>query len=372
MSDSKNPEEILRKNEEDMSDIELMMASILSDKDFLGEKESEIQEDDFILEKKETYVSPVPPKRDRQPARTENRKGHEKTDFDMSGFDEFFSEKEKKHAPESRPDTLEPVKAKRSSKAAASSVKKTNSEREQKIAKQVKKKKKKPALLIITLILCALLIGGAIAFSSMMKDLFGGRSNPENLVYETEATQEEQQAYYVEIPDDTVFPAPETEESLAKLAEEELSGIPETQNDIVIMSSEPSGEKKYSIFVEDVSWTEARDRCISTGGKLVTIENQEQLDQVIALAEQSGIDKVWVGCHRENGELVWENGAKVDFYVWGQGEPSVYDSGDNVSEDYLLLWYFRGAWVYNDSRNDPVADYPGMYSGQIAYVCETY
>ena len=36
----------------------------------------------------------------------------------------------------------------------------------------------------------------------------------------------------------------------------------------------------------------------------------------------------------------------------------------------MLLWKQNGAWVYNDSRNDPVGDYPGAYSGRIAYVCE--
>ena len=34
-----------------------------------------------------------------------------------------------------------------------------------------------------------------------------------------------------------------------------------------------------------------------------------------------------------------------------------------------MLWYADG-WVYNDSRNDPVADYPGAYSGTIGYICE--
>ena len=45
------------------------------------------------------------------------------------------------------------------------------------------------------------------------------------------------------------------------------------------------------------------------------------------------------------------------------------DSYDGVYEDYVMLWNNNG-WFYNDSRNDPVADYPGAYSGKIAYVCE--
>ena len=109
---------------------------------------------------------------------------------------------------------------------------------------------------------------------------------------------------------------------------------------------------------------------IHSSGHLVVISNEEELNTVITLAQQNGIEKVWVGCHRENNNLIWENNETVDFYAWGRGEPSFYDSGDRVAEDYLLLWHFNGAWVYNDSRNDPVRDYPAMYSGQIGYVCE--
>ena len=131
-----------------------------------------------------------------------------------------------------------------------------------------------------------------------------------------------------------------------------------------------SHEHTYQFFKEDKSWTEAQQACKEKGGYLAVVRNEEELRKVVALAQQNGIEKVWLGCHRENGELVWENGETVTFYAWGAGEPSMYDSGDKVSEDYLLLWHFNSAWVYNDSRNDPVRDYPGMYSGQIGYVCE--
>ena len=78
---------------------------------------------------------------------------------------------------------------------------------------------------------------------------------------------------------------------------------------------------------------------------------------------------LWIGCHRVDGTLVWETDDQVNIYPWGAGEPSYMDSYDGVYEDYVMLWNNNG-WVYNDSRNDPVADYPGAYSGKIAYVCE--
>lgn len=59
----------------------------------------------------------------------------------------------------------------------------------------------------------------------------------------------------------------------------------------------------------------------------------------------------------------------MSFYAWDQGEPSYEDAYDGAAEDYLMLWNHNG-WVYNDSRNDPVADYPDWYSGTIGFVCE--
>ena len=133
---------------------------------------------------------------------------------------------------------------------------------------------------------------------------------------------------------------------------------------------EPVREHRYEIVRDNVSWTRAAEICRQMGGYLVTINDQAEFDRVVEMAASSNTPNIWIGCHRENGQLVWENNETVTFYAWGPGEPSQFDAGDNVSEDYLLLWRLNGAWVYNDSRNDPVHDYPGMYSGQIGYVCE--
>ena len=125
-------------------------------------------------------------------------------------------------------------------------------------------------------------------------------------------------------------------------------------------------EHRYEIFVEDVSWIEARDKCVEHGGHLVVIGSKEEFDAVVAMADTAGVDKVWIGCHRVEGNLVWEND-ETPYYSWAKGEPSYTDQG--INEDYLMLWNNRG-WAYNDNRNDPVKDFPDWYSGTIAYVCE--
>ncbi len=127
---------------------------------------------------------------------------------------------------------------------------------------------------------------------------------------------------------------------------------------------------RYEAIKADVSWEQAKEEALAKGGYLVTVNSEEELNTVTQLAEQAGFDRVWIGGHRVNGEMVWESGENVNFYRWGNGEPSYTDSGDGVAEDYILLWYFNGQWVYNDSRENPLKDYYGMYGGRIGYVVE--
>ena len=126
----------------------------------------------------------------------------------------------------------------------------------------------------------------------------------------------------------------------------------------------------YEAIRADVSWLEAQQAAIERGGQLVTINSAEELQQVIDLANQAGFDRVWIGCHRADGNLVWESGEDVTFYQWDNGEPSYTDGGDGAIEDYVMLWNLNGRWVYNDSRENPLTNFYGMYGGRIGYVVE--
>ena len=131
----------------------------------------------------------------------------------------------------------------------------------------------------------------------------------------------------------------------------------------------PPPEHRYVIERADLSWIGAQDLCLSSGGYLAVISSQEEFDRIVGQAEQQGIERLWIGCHRVNNDLVWENGEKVDFYVWGDGEPSYIDTGDGAAEDYIMLWKIDGKWCYNDSRNDLAGEFFG-WRGTIGYVCE--
>ena len=119
-----------------------------------------------------------------------------------------------------------------------------------------------------------------------------------------------------------------------------------------------------------MGWLDAQQEAAARGGYLVTINTSEELQNVIDLATQAGFDKIWIGAHRVDGNLVWESGEDVVFYQWDDGEPSFTDSGDGAAEDYIMLWQRNGKWVYNDSRENPLTDFYGMYGGRIGYVVE--
>ena len=224
-----------------------------------------------------------------------------------------------------------------------------NVEREKKIAEDVKKRRRRP--LAVILVLCALLIVVAIVFNAMLKDIqqIRGKATP------TPAP--------TDIYLSTMAPEPTTDPNDPYglfIEKPEASAAPE--------ESPAPREHGYELVVADVSWTEAAQRCQEMGGRLVTINDEEEFNTVIALAEEQGVPRLWIGCHRVNGQLVWEDGT-TGYEAWAKGEPTYVDINDQVAEDYVMLWDNNG-WGYNDNRNDPIADYPQWYSGTVGFVCE--
>lgn len=133
---------------------------------------------------------------------------------------------------------------------------------------------------------------------------------------------------------------------------------------------------RYELFVEDISWEMASQRCQDLGGHLVTITSQAEMEEVIALADKSGASYLWMGgntSYDEYGKIIghWITGEEFSYSEWGIDEPSREDLMDGVEERYLMLWNdpSLGGWSWNDQRNDLLADYPDL-SGEFAYICE--
>lgn len=144
-----------------------------------------------------------------------------------------------------------------------------------------------------------------------------------------------------------------------------------TEPPVVTPSPTPSSQDghTYNLYIEDLSWNQAADKCINAGGNLVVINDEQEFKAITDLADTYGVELVWVGGFRKDGQIAWVNGETSNYYPWADGEPS-YQDADGTAENFLLLWKLNGKWVYNDSRDDPISAYPKAYSGKIAYICE--
>ena len=133
---------------------------------------------------------------------------------------------------------------------------------------------------------------------------------------------------------------------------------------------------RYKLVVEDISWEMASQKSQDMGGHLVTITSQAEMDEVIALANETGANYIWLGgntSYDKYGKIIghWITGEEFSYSAWGKEEPSRVNLMDGVEERYLMLCKdpSLGGWSWNDQRNDPLADDPAL-SGEFAYICE--
>lgn len=332
---------IFQKSDDELSDMERMMIGIIEKEDREHEKPVTVrkaQEPQTPEEAPEEEAGPAAAEAQQEQA--EQSAGEEDVRIYVPEKDAEEKHEKQEYVPtltEEKNPELAPVNVERQPVVIPAVQYGKSMERERKINEEIKRRKRRPVVII--LILCALLIVVAIIFNAVMKD-----KNAPPVSYEPDEVD------FLPQPTPTPEPTPSPE-----VSEEPVQQIPT--------------ESTYQIVIEDVSWTQARDKCMEMGGHLAVVSTAEEFNKIVELAEENGIRKLWLGCHRIDGQLIWETTEQVEFYQWAPGEPSVYDWNDDIAEDYLLLWYHNG-WYYNDSRNDPVSDYPEMYRGQIAYVCE--
>lgn len=215
--------------------------------------------------------------------------------------------------------------------------------RSREIAAEVKKRRTRPVGVV--LILCGLLIIAALIANHFLQD------------YEWEDEGRGRQVEMPQVGEDAIvkeggfLSAEEYEQE-----QQELQGL--------------THQSYYQIFPGDISWTSAKNAATDKGGMLAVINSMDEFTMVTQLAQQSGMQGVWVGCHREGSYLIWETQEPTAMMTWADREPSYTDSRDGAAEDFIMLWNTGSGWVYIDCRNDPVAADPNIYSGRIGYVCE--
>lgn len=383
LSDVPSAEAIFKKNDDDLSDIERMMVGIIEKGD---DDEAEAEPDAEAPAEPEPGVKVYEPapKSDSKVKKPEQKKS-ESTQKQPEGpisseQVEMLSKKFKnqgtpavpKLTEEKNPE-LEPVVPVRQPVKTPAVQYTKNAERERKIAEEVKKRRRRPLALI--LVLCAVLIMAAIVINAMLKDFQQARQQPDNVTPAVTSSDPYANTTMPPVAEDgTEAPSGGLEIGDGSPAVSDTQATPDAQAtpdpQATPMPAESAApvEHSYQVFKEDISWSAAQQKCEALGGHLVVINDEDELNEVISMAEQNGISRVWIGLRRQNGQESWVNG-QDGFVRWAKGEPSYVDVNDQVSEDYVMLWNNNG-WAYNDNRDDPCRDYPAFYSGTMGYICE--
>lgn len=137
-----------------------------------------------------------------------------------------------------------------------------------------------------------------------------------------------------------------------------------------------SHSSRYEVIKADISWEDANRECINKGGHLATITSLAEEQDIIAIAEKSGIGRLWIGGYTTNdqyGNAVghWVMGEPFVYQNWYPGEPSRFDNNDSEAEFYLMLWKINNVWSWNDQRNDLInSQFANTYKGKMGYVIE--
>ncbi len=354
-------ESIFKKSDGDLSDVERMMVSIIE-----KDEDPPAVDDDYPTEPPEDGVKVYnPAQKNTQPRELISSSQADLLARKMKNTASPASPKlDRRDDPSLAPVTLE-KNAARSSPAVQYKI---NADRERKIAEEVKKRRRRP--LAVILVLCAVLVMVAILMNAMLKDFEEARTRPDNSIDPVQA------ASFGAVSPAAVNGENGDVETGFAISYDDFNnttpGPSVTMEPVEIPADvEVPREHGYQIFVDDCSWTDAQKKCAGLGGHLVAIDSEDEFEYVIALAEDAGISRVWIGMHRVNGEDRWDGkGDAYEGYVrWARGEPTYVDRNDEVAEDYVMIWDHNG-WACNDNRDDPCHDYPEFYSGTMGYVCE--
>lgn len=133
---------------------------------------------------------------------------------------------------------------------------------------------------------------------------------------------------------------------------------------------------EYDLFIEDVTFYEASQRCEEMGGHLATVVCKEELDMIQNLLKQAGYDQrevpyiIWLGAYQDQatGMYAWCTDEGIGVSNWKPGEPSGADPDTGEKEEYIMMMYDVAAdqWLWVDESYD-ISE---QYAGNIAYLCE--
>ena len=137
-------------------------------------------------------------------------------------------------------------------------------------------------------------------------------------------------------------------------------------------SPTPKGPR-YVVYAENVSWTQAQQRCEELGGTLAVPLTEDEYNEIVRVCTSAKCNYVWLGAERQaDGNWRDTDGEIITFFRWDEGEPSGIDIGDNAPENYLMMWRREDGWYYNDSRENPLLDFYAFYGDNVGFVCQMW
>ncbi|XP_053186720.1 macrophage mannose receptor 1-like [Scomber japonicus] len=102
------------------------------------------------------------------------------------------------------------------------------------------------------------------------------------------------------------------------------------------------GNKCYKYFTESsrMTWYEARDYCRATGGDLLSIHSEAEIQTI------HGHSKVWIGLNIPDPitGYVWSDGSSVNFQHWQDGEPNNQNNAESCAEMHVFMKMWGSTW----------------------------
>lgn len=129
-----------------------------------------------------------------------------------------------------------------------------------------------------------------------------------------------------------------------------------------------SDAHRYEIFVEDISYDEAKTRCSEKGGYLADITTFEEYMRIQNQIENSGQENVYFWIDEDMTICI-----NILGNWWAPDEPSWHTevNGIDLAENGMFLFYDgeQKKCLVGDMVTDILAYYP-EYEGKIGYICE--
>lgn len=136
---------------------------------------------------------------------------------------------------------------------------------------------------------------------------------------------------------------------------------------------QPVYTHEFELYYEDVTWTEAKEKCEEMGGHLATAADWDEFSEIVDYLDNTGAREdtklqVWFGGYCKDGQYVWVDDKPMSYDAWIGNEPSYVDANTGDAEEYMCYSYNKDMdwWGWNDVPNDIST----WWSGHIAYLCE--